>query len=355
MMILEFVLVFGVLLFIHEFGHFIFAKLFKIDVEEFGFGFPPRLLKIGKFRETEITLNWIPFGAFVRLSGENDPEVAGGFGQSSILARFMTLIGGPLFNLVLGVILFTVIFMRLGVPDTKSVQVYSVSSESPAESSGILAGDLVLEVNGIKITSSDQLAEEIKSKRGQEITLLLQSEKGDTRLVTSVPRLEAPPNDGYLGITLVTPFRQATWYESVPYALQSTGNYAYQLLALPGRLIQGTISASEARPVGPVGIYSIYSQARDRDESNAASTNPEDQSNTLIVLAIISVALGFTNLLPIPALDGGRIMLLLPEIFLRRRVPPKFENMINMVGFIALLALMVIITTIDIVNPVVMP
>ena len=355
MRILEFILVFGVLLFVHEFGHFIFAKLFKIDVEEFGFGFPPRLLKIGKFRETDITLNWIPFGAFVRLSGENDPEVPGGFGQSSILARFMTLIGGPLFNLILGIILFTVIFMRIGIPDQNSVQVYSVSPGSPAESSGILAGDIVLKVDDVKITSDTQLADEIKMKRGQEISLLLKSANGEERVVNSVPRMEAPPNEGYLGITIVTPYRPATWYESIPYALQSTGNYAYQLLALPGRLIQGTISAQEARPVGPVGIYSIYSQARDRDVTNAASANPQDQLNTLIVLAIISVALGFTNLLPIPALDGGRLILLLPEIFLRRRVPPKFENMINMVGFVALLALMVIITTMDIVNPIVMP
>jgi len=120
-------------------------------------------------------------------------------------------------------------------------------------------------------------------------------------------------------------------------------------------LIRGTISAEEARPVGPVGIYNIYSQARERDESNAESANPEDRLNTLLILAIISVALGFTNLLPIPALDGGRLILLLPEIFLRKKVPAKVENIINMVGFAALIALMVIITTMDIINPIVMP
>lgn len=355
MMIIEFILIFGVLLFIHEFGHFIFAKLFKINVEEFGFGFPPRLLKIGQFRETEITLNWIPFGAFVRLSGENDPEVKGGFGDSSILARFMTLIGGPLFNLVLGVVLFAIIFMQVGIPDLKSVEVYGVNESSPAEISGISVGELIVEVNGVTITSTEQLSEQVELNRGKPITIKLLTSEGEEHVVTATPRVEAPPGEGYLGVTLVNPYKEASVVEALPYAFRATGGYAVQLLALPGQLIKGTISAEEARPVGPVGIYSIYSQARERDESNAGSDNPEDRLNSLLILAIISVALGFTNLLPIPALDGGRLILLLPEIFLRKKVPAKVENIINMVGFAALIALMVFITTMDIINPIVMP
>lgn len=355
MMIIEFILIFGVLLFIHEFGHFIFAKLFKINVEEFGFGFPPRLLKIGQFRETEITLNWIPFGAFVRLSGENDPEVKGGFGDSSIIARLMTLIGGPLFNLVLGVVLFAIIFMQVGIPDLKSVEVYGVNEGSPAEIAGISAGELILEVNGVDITSTEQLSQQVELNRGKPITIKLLTPDGEEHIVTATPRMEPPPGEGYLGVTLVNPYKEASIVEALPYAFRATGGYAVQLLALPGQLIRGTISAEEARPVGPVGIYSIYSQARERDETNADSTNPEDRLNTLLILAIISVALGFTNLLPIPALDGGRLILLLPEIFLRKKVPAKVENIINMVGFAALIALMVIITTMDIINPIVMP
>jgi len=355
MMIIEFILIFGVLLFIHEFGHFIFAKLFKINVEEFGFGFPPRLLKIGQFRETEITLNWIPFGAFVRLSGENDPELKGGFGDSSILARFMTLIGGPLFNLVLGVVLFSIIFMQVGIPDLKSVEVYDVNEGSPAETAGISAGELIVEVNGVVITSTQQLSEQVSLNRGKPISIKLLTPEGEEHIVTATPRVEPPPGEGYLGVTLVNPYKEASVVEALPYAFRATGGYAVQLLTLPGQLIRGTMSAEEARPVGPVGIYSIYSQARERDESNAESANPEDRLNTLLILAIISVALGFTNLLPIPALDGGRLILLLPEIFLRKKVPARVENIINMVGFVALIALMVIVTTMDIINPIVMP
>ncbi len=355
MMIIEFILVFGLLLFIHEFGHFIFAKIFKINVDEFGFGFPPRLLKIGQFRETEISLNWIPFGAFVRLRGENDPTVPGGFGEASIFARFMTLVGGALFNLILGIILFTVIFMQLGVPNQKVVQVYGVSEGSPALAAGIQVGEQILAINDQQISSSKQLVDIISEMRGKEVSITLLAPDGSTRIVLATPRTEAPPNDGLLGITMINPTRPATVFESVPYALRSTVDYAYQLLALPGNLIKGTITPAEARPVGPVGIYTIYSQAREKDAENSTSTQPADHLNTLLILAIISVALGFTNLLPIPALDGGRIFLLLPEIFFRKRVPAKYENLINMVGFVALLTLMVIITTMDIVNPITMP
>jgi len=355
MMIIEFILIFGVLLFIHEFGHFIFAKLFKINVEEFGFGFPPKLLKIGQFRETEITLNWIPFGAFVRLSGENDPEVKGGFGDASVFARFMTLIGGPLFNLILGITLFAIIFMRVGVPDLNSVQVYGVSAGSPAETAGIQSGELILMVNDVEINSTQQLADEIAANRGVPVSITLLTPDGEERTITATPREDPPAGEGYLGVTLVNPYKDATVLEALPYAFRATGGYAVQLLALPGQLIKGSITPEEARPVGPVGIYNIYSQAREQDTVNANSTNPEDHVNTLLILAIISVALGFTNLLPIPALDGGRLILLLPEIFLRKRVPVKVENIINMVGFAALIALMVIITTMDIINPIVMP
>lgn len=354
-MILEFILVFGLLLFIHEFGHFIFAKLFKIDVEEFGFGFPPRLTKIGKFRETEITLNWIPFGAFVRLSGEEDPNVPGGFGQASVFARFMTLVGGPLFNLIIGIGIFTIIFMRLGIPDLTTVQVYDVAPNSPADAAGFEIGDIVLTINDVAISSTDQLALTIKQNLGKEISLTIEKPSGDQTQLTAIPRLDPPPGEGALGITMTNPYRSASWLEAVPYAFRATGNYAYTLFTLPGQLIQGTISPELARPVGPVGIYNIYTDARERDDNNANSENPGDRLNTLLILAIISVALGFTNLLPIPALDGGRIMLLLPEIFLRKRIPAKYENMINMIGFVALLALMVLITTLDFLKPVTMP
>jgi regulator of sigma E protease len=245
--------------------------------------------------------------------------------------------------------------MQVGIPDLKSVEVYDVNEGSPAETAGISAGELIIEVNGVVITSTQQLSEQVSLNRGKPISIKLLTPEGEEHIVTATPRVEPPPGEGYLGVTLVNPYKEASVVEALPYAFRATGGYAVQLLTLPGQLIRGTMSAEEARPVGPVGIYSIYSQARERDESNAESANPEDRLNTLLILAIISVALGFTNLLPIPALDGGRLILLLPEIFLRKKVPARVENIINMVGFVALIALMVIVTTMDIINPIVMP
>ncbi|PKO13888.1 MAG: hypothetical protein CVU39_16910 [Chloroflexi bacterium HGW-Chloroflexi-10] len=355
MVILEFILVFGILLFVHEFGHFIFAKLFKIKVEEFGFGFPPRLVKLGQFRETEITLNWIPFGAFVRLSGENDPQVSGGFSDSSILARFMTLFGGPLFNLMLGITVLTVFFMQVGVPDTSKVSIFSVDSGSAAEAAGLQANESILQVNDTPIQDTQTLINLINANLGQEVDLLVERPDGTQYQTTAIPAENPPEGKGRLGISLGNPYRDAKVNEAIPYAFDFTGYYTIRLLSLPGELIKGSISPAEARPVGPVGIYNIYSQVRELDEENATSTEPVNRLNTLFFIASISIALGLTNLLPLPALDGGRILLLLPELILRKRVPARLENVINMVGFVALLALMVIITTLDIVNPVVLP
>ncbi len=115
--ILEFVVAFGLLVFLHELGHYLMSKVFNIEVEEFGFGFPPRLVKLFQFRETEFTLNWIPFGAFVRPKGENDPTVPGGLAAASPWARLAVLFGGPAMNLITGIFLFSLVFTQVGAPE----------------------------------------------------------------------------------------------------------------------------------------------------------------------------------------------------------------------------------------------
>ncbi|HEX7555762.1 MAG TPA: site-2 protease family protein, partial [Leptolinea sp.] len=148
--ILEFFIAFGILLFIHEFGHFITSRFFNIEVEEFGFGFPPRLAKLFTWRGTEFTLNWIPFGAFVRPKGENDPQVSGGLAAANPWKRLAVLIGGPLLNILTGIIIFSVLFTKTGAPDTKVVQIMEVSKGSPAETAGIQAKDIIAKANGIE-------------------------------------------------------------------------------------------------------------------------------------------------------------------------------------------------------------
>jgi len=143
--------------------------------------------------------------------------------------------------------------------------------------------------------------------------------------------------------------------QAFPMSLQVTGQYVSTLLSLPGRLIAGTISPDQSRIVGPVGMFDIFNAERTRDIQSASTPATGPAVNVLYFLAIISVALGFTNLLPLPALDGGRILFLIPELLFRKRVPPRFENMVHAIGMLALILLLVVVTAQDLINPVILP
>ncbi len=355
--ILEFVVAFGLLVFLHEFGHYLMAKLFNIQVEEFGFGFPPRLIKLFQFRETEFTLNWIPFGAFVRPRGENDPSVPGGLASASPWARLSVLFGGPLMNLITGIILFSLIYTQVGAPDTSRVLIADVNPGSPAETAGIQIDDIVARINGEPVTSMNDLSVVVKENLGKKVSLTLL--RGDETVETSaVPRENPPQGEGALGITMSNPVAQISWFQSLPLATQVAYEQGRTLLTLPFMMLSGQIPADQGRLVGPKGIYDIYQVARERDAEEASTGQQPEGSfglNTLGILATISIALGFTNLLPIPALDGGRILFVLPEILFRRRVPQQYENMIHLIGFTLLILLMIYVTTQDFINPISLP
>lgn len=352
--LLEFILFFGLMMFLHELGHYLMAKAFGIKVEEFGFGFPPRVLKIGQIKETMISLNAIPFGAFVRISGENDPEVPGGFGQANPFARILVLLGGPLMNLLTGVILFVVMFAQIGIPDNSRALIADVVANSPAEQAGLAIGDIITEVNNIPVTSDENLIETIRANRGIEISLtILRGE--ETFEVTAIPRLDPPPGEGALGIGVSNPLKQVSWIEAIPMSFVSTFEQGKLMLQMPVMLIRGEVPAEQARVVGPVGIYTMFSQAREIDEESTASEDIAAGLTTLRLMVVITIALGLTNLLPLPALDGGRILFILPEIIFRRKVPAKYENLVHFIGFIALIALMVFVTLQDIINPIELP
>lgn len=355
--ILEFVIALGLLLFLHELGHFLIARLFKIEVEEFGLGFPPRLVRLFKLGGTEFTLNWIPFGAFVRPKGENDPRVAGGLAAARPWVRLSVLLGGPFMNILTGILLFAVVVTRIGAPDFRTVQIIEVAPQSPAASAGLAAGDIVVSINGEKIDNMQELSSIVQANLGKEITFVYERE-GRTSSITIVPRPNPPEGQGALGIVMSNPNRPISIMQAIPYGFLITLEQGRQLLLVPSMLIKGTLSPEEARFVGPKGMFDIYQQARERDleaETTPPSPTTPPAVNTLWFLAVISVALGITNLLPIPALDGGRILFIIPELLFGRRVAPEYENMVHLIGFAALLLLMFYITTQDILNPIVLP
>jgi regulator of sigma E protease len=352
--IIEFVLALGFLAFLHELGHFLVSRFFKIEVEEFGFGFPPRMFKLFTLGGTEFTWNWIPFGAFVRPKGENDPNIAGGLGAASPWKRLPVLLGGPAMNIMTGIILFLFVFTQTGAPDSSKVLIASVVADTPAAQAGVKSGDVILKVNGQPVDSMDKMSALIKTSVGQDTTITYQRD-GQVSQLTVVPRTNPPAGQGPLGVQLTNPLVPITLPQAFPMSLQVTGTYINQLFLLPGRLIQGQLSPDQSRVVGPVGMFSMFNQERSRDIQSAATPSSGPAVNVLSFLAIISVALGITNLLPIPALDGGRILFLIPELLFRKRVPPKYENAVHAIGLFALVALLVVITAQDIINPVVLP
>ncbi|NPV84509.1 MAG: site-2 protease family protein [Anaerolineae bacterium] len=356
--ILEFVLALGVLAFLHEMGHFLLARLFKIEVEEFGIGLPltPQTrLRLFKLWGTEFSLNPIPFGAFVRPKGENNPDIPGGLAAAKPAVRLAVLFGGSAMNLLVGVLLFSVVFARTGIPDLKTVAIVDVNPGSPAAAAGLAPGDVIVAINGESVDGMSRLASLVQLNLGEEV--VIQYQRGGELLTTrAVPRIKPPPNEGSLGIMMTNPIRQVNWLQALPFAGYYCYEQARQLFLLPGRLLRGQIDPAHARVVGPVGMYGIYQQVRQQDEE--VESQPGEHApavSTLSFIALISLALGLTNLLPLPALDGGRILFVLPEIIIRRRVPAQYENFVHMIGFVALITLLVYITAQDIINPVVLP
>ena len=352
--LIEFILALSVLLMIHEMGHFLVGKLFKIEAEEFGFGYPPKLLKLFTLGGTDFTLNLIPFGAFVRFKGENDPEAPGGLANANKWKRLATLVAGAAMNLITGILLFTFVISRTGMPQTDIISIAAVEAGSPAAQAGILPGDIIKSVNSIEITDMRKVSEIIQQYLDFPVSMaLFRSDEMVEVFVT--PRSNPPEGQGPLGIVMQNPVQKVGFFKAIP----SGGKLAYeqikQIISVPLMLIRGQAQSGEMRLLSPKGIYDVYSQVR-AGERQAEQGQPELAFlNIAWFFGIISVALGFTNLLPIPALDGGRMFFIIPEIITGKRVPAKYENMVHFIGYSALLLLMGYVFYQDFVNPIVLP
>jgi regulator of sigma E protease len=354
LLLLQVVFVIGLLIFFHELGHFLAARAVGVPVDEFGFGYPPRLLKIGEWKGTEITLNWIPFGGFVRPKGESDDTVEGGMADSPAWKRLVILFSGPLMNFIIGILVLVIVYSAMGTPASNEALVTQLAPESPAMHVGIQPGDIILSVEGQNIEDIEDLIEKINANVGREITLTYKRD-GEIRTVEITPRVNPPEGEGAIGVALSNPLEPTPFFQSIGEAFNTTGYIIRETFLLPVRLINGSVDPGVARPVGYKGIYDIYSQAVEMDQESEIHTAEPLPVFTLSIIANISIALGITNLLPIPALDGGRILFTLPELVLGKKIPQKFENAVNTVSFLLLILLMVFITILDFTNPVVIP
>jgi regulator of sigma E protease len=352
--LVQFIVAFSVIAIVHELGHYLMAKAGKIEVEEFGLGFPPRAVKMFQFKETMFSLNWIPFGAFVRPKGENDPEVPGGLAAANPWKRLGMLLGGPFSNILFGILLFAIVFSQAGAPDTSRIQISEISPGSPAEQSGLRQGDLILSVAGVPVKSMTGVSDTVRLHLGEEIAVVILRD-GNNATVLITPRKDPPEGQGPLGVVMGNPVIKPGFIQAIPLAASTAFEQARQLFTLPIKLIQGQVTSEQARLVSPKGLFDIYSQVRNQQSTVESASPGLAVINILWFFGIISVALGLTNLLPIPALDGGRILFVIPELIAGKRVPAKYENAVHMVGFTFLLALMAFLFLQDFINPVVLP
>jgi len=334
----------------HEFGHFAAAKLFGLKVDEFGFGFPPRLFAWQK-GETKYSLNWLPFGGFVKIAGENDSINDAGAAEvepaeknrlfyfQPAWKRAIVLVAGVTVNFIIGWIMVSFIFM-VGTPT--AIFISNVENGSPAATAGLKNGDIVRnyylnEAEKQPAGKIDDFISFINANRGKELTLELIREKGE-ETVRVVPRAdESEPGLGVVlqeaGVPKTSFFR--AFYEGL---IQSS-RMVWMTFVSFLKLIQGLVFRGSLLPgiVGPVGIISVAQEAGEIGLIYLFQ-----------LIALISINLAVINLLPFPALDGGRLFMILIEKIKGAPLSRRTEALANGIGFLFLISLIILITIRDI-------
>lgn len=358
--VLAFFLLLTVLILIHEWGHFIAARKSGVIVEEFGFGFPPRAKTLFKQGGTDFTFNWIPFGGFVRLKGENTLSLTkGSFAATPIWKRVIILVAGVFMNLVLAITLLTVgfsvgqwipTFFTLeqmeqaaedGIIDLDlGVLIQEVTSGESAAIAGVPPKSVLVSVDGIEVNVPEDVPPLQEGKRsvvytvksGPELseeanfTVSLKDGKAGVALIPFPLELSAPRHDVFTALKLA--FRE-TWAMSWQ-TVKGIG-FLFKSLASTGKVPEG-IS-------GIVGIAQLtYSSVQ------------EGFMTYLRLVALLSLSLAVLNILPFPALDGGRLVFVLAELITHRPVNRRFEMMTNALGFLFLISLLILITFYDVVR-----
>lgn len=352
-----FVVVFAGIILLHELGHFIVARLFHIEVEEFGIGFPPRAVKLFTWKGTDFTLNWIPLGGFNKIKGEDDPNMPGGMAAAKPWKRIAVLLAGASMNLLTAVLVYTIFFSQVGIPDNHTAVVAVVDAGSPAEQGGLAVNDTILAAGGMHVTSYARLVEITHNYLDKPLPLVI-LRNGQVLEITVTPRSVSPADEGPMGVAIGQPlYPPKSWFQTIPAGFSAVGSDINNLLALPGRIIAGTIPAQEAQVGGPRSIWNLFQQSVARDvASRQAATSSQSQvptNYTLLVIISLTLTVGVINLLPIPALDGWRIFASLVEIVLRRPIPTKYQAAINSLGFMVLLVLLGFFYIKDIISPVI--
>lgn len=380
--------VLGFLIFIHELGHFATAKWFGIKVTEFGFGFPPRIFGV-RYKETVYSLNWIPLGGFVRMVGEEDPTHPRSFAGQAVWKRAVVLVAGSAMNLAFPIVVFATLFTLPHDTVVGTVTITGVSPDSPAQEAGLRAGDQVLEVEGQRVENHYDLVQKVTSRLGRptEFTirrglivtgLAFSPELAPVDKVTITPRLRPPEHvvveevtdpsaemslreaqnvnpdaqvgdrirQGAIGVIIGTANPKVVKRSYAPWdAVPMAFGRGWDVLTLTQTyLTQWARGGPDPGITGPVGIAQVTGEIAEEIPNIGFSPLFE-------LVALISISLGIVNLLPIPALDGGRLLFVGIEWVRRgKRISPQREGLIHMVGFALLIGLIVAMSYRDVVR-----
>ncbi len=362
MNVIIFILILGILIFVHELGHFLFAKLFNIRVDEFGFGYPPRMFKMFRWRGTDFTMNWIPFGGFVKIFGEADDgrELSDEDKKTSLVHKprwqqILVMFGGILFNIIFAWIIFSGIFMSgiqapvSSAPDSyefneSNLTLTSILANSPADEAGLESGDIIKEYyageNVVTVVDENtpDVAEFISTYGETSQVGFVVLRDGKLKNIITEPELGIVGNNYSIGIglerigELKLPIHQALWFGA-----KNTLGMTRDIVIGFGQLISGKISFDAVS--GPVGIA-----------DQVGSAAKIGMSYLIGFAAMLSLNLAVLNFIPFPALDGGRILVLLIESIIGKRLNPNIINWMNVIGFFLLIALMLFVTVKDIIK-----
>lgn len=343
MTLIYFIIVLGVTVLIHELGHFIFAKRADIYVYEFAIGMGPRIFKWKrKNDETVYSIRLFPIGGFVSMAGEDieeDPNVPKDrqLQSKGWLDRFLTIVAGVVFNFLLALVLLFIVGLVNGAPNNKPI-IASLDSNYPAYESGLEVNDQIISINGKKVKSTDRMLIEMQINVGIEIVIGVKHEDGTTEDIKVKPILtEKDGESSYLyGFTLDNSYKTG-FIPALQYSFTKTYNLLEQMGVIIKYLVTGKLSLDNL--AGPVGIFNVVG------ESAKAGT-----ISVLYLIAYLCINVGFINLIPLPAFDGGRLLFLIIEKIKGSKVNPKIENTIHSIGLALLMLLMVVITYNDIIR-----
>lgn len=341
MTLIIFILVLGAIIFVHELGHFLFAKIMGVYVYEFSLGMGPRLLH-KKGKETDYCLRLIPIGGFCSMAGEEIDEEDIKVPKKRRLQakkpwqRFLIMFFGPGFNFIFAILLLFFVAIIWGSPSYKPI-ISETTKNYPAYEAGLRKGDKILTINNHKISTLDDVSLYLTlANPKNKTTIEVMTKSGTTKEYEVKPKKETKKGTTTYkyGIGLKST-KKYGFVNSVKYTVVKTGSLFKQMWITVESLFTGGVKVNQLS--GPVGIYSIVGE-----QSKAGL------SSILYLMAFLSINVGFINLIPFPAFDGGHILFIVIEKIKGSPVSSKTENMIHTIGLFLLMALMVYITFNDI-------